>query len=105
VEEYIESTCISTVYLSEVAGRFTRDGIDATLLLQQIQQTSIEIIPFFQLHALHAASLLPHTRRYGLSLGDRACLGLAKDRQLPVLTTDTVWTELMGIEVEIVQIR
>jgi ribonuclease VapC len=105
VEEYIESTCISTVNLSEVAGRFTRDGIDATLLLQQIQQTSIEIIPFSQLHALHAASLLPHTQRYGLSLGDRACLGLAKERQLPVLTADTVWTELMGIEVEIVQIR
>lgn len=105
VEKYIESTCISTVNLSEVAGRFTRDGIDAALLVQQIQQTSIAIIPFTQTHALHAAGLIPHTQRYGLSLGDRACLGLAKERRLPVLTADTIWAELMGIHVDIVQIR
>ena len=68
-----------------------RDGIDAELLMRQIQRTSIEIVPFSQTHALYAANFIPKTQRYGLSLGDRACLGLAKERQLAVLTADTVW--------------
>jgi PIN domain nuclease of toxin-antitoxin system len=103
VESYIEQSCISTVNLSEVAGRFIRDGIDATPLIQQIEQTSIKIIPFTRTHAVHAAWFISQTQRYGLSLGDRACLGLAKDKHLPVLTADTAWSRLTGIEV--VQIR
>jgi len=105
VGKYLESACISTVNLSEVAGRFTRDGIDAILFIQEIQKTSIEITPFTQIHALHAANLIPQTQRYGLSLGDRACLALAKERQLAVLTADTVWTDLVGIGVDVIQIR
>ena len=105
VGKYLESACISTVNLSEVAGRFIRDGIDATLFIQEIQKTSIEITPFTQIHALHAANLIPQTQRYGLSLGDRACLALAKARQLAVLTADTVWADLVGIGVDVIQIR
>ena len=76
-----------------------------TLFIQEIQKTSIEITPFTQIHALHAANLIPQTQRYGLSLGDRACLALAKERQLSVLTADAVWTDLVGIDVDVIQIR
>ena len=105
VEKYLESACISTVNLSEVAGRFTRDGIDAHLFIQEIRKTSIEISPFTQAHALHAANLIHQTRHYGLSLGDRACLALAKERQLAVLTADAVWAALVDINVDVIQIR
>lgn len=105
VAEYIESACISTVNLSEVAGRLIRDGIDPSPLIQQIDKTSIEIVPFTQTHALHAAHFIPQTKRHGLSLGDRACLGLAKERNLTVLTADTAWTENADIGVNIIQIR
>lgn len=103
VERYIEQSCISTVNLSEVAGRFVRDGIDAEPLIYQIEQTAIKIVPFTQAHALHAANFIAQTQRYGLSLGDRACLGLAKEKHLAVLTADTAWSQLADIEV--VQIR
>jgi len=105
VEKYLESACISTVNLSEVAGRFARDGMDASLFIQEIQKTSIKIVPFTQIHALYAANLIPQTQRYGLSLGDRACLALAKERQLAVLTADTVWMDLVDINVDVIQIR
>jgi ribonuclease VapC len=105
VGKYLERACISTVNLSEVAGRFTRDGIDASLFIQEMQKTSIEIVPFTQIHALYAANLISQTQRYGLSLGDRACLALAKERQLAALTADTVWTDLAGIDVDVIQIR
>lgn len=103
VAQYIEDACISTVNLSEVAGRMCRDGIDPLPLLQQLERTAIEVIPFTQAHALHAAYFIPQTQRYGLSLGDRACLGLAKDRQLAVLTADTVWSRLIDVEVILIR--
>jgi ribonuclease VapC len=103
VESYIEQSCISTVNLSEVAGRFVGDGIDAAPLIEHIEQTAIKVIPFTQTHALLAANFIAQTQPYGLSLGDRACLGLAKERQLAVLTADTAWSQLVGVEV--VQIR
>jgi ribonuclease VapC len=105
VEQYIDDACISTVNLSEVAGRFIRDGIDVTPLIQHLEKTSIEIVPFNQEHALHAAELIPLTKPYGLSLGDRACLGLAATKNLSVLTADAVWGEIEGINVDIVPIR
>ncbi|MFI3156402.1 MAG: type II toxin-antitoxin system VapC family toxin [Methylococcaceae bacterium] len=103
VVQYIENACMSTVNLSEVAGRLIRDNIDPMPLIQQIGLTSISIVPFTQTHALYAANFILQTQRYGLSLGDRACLGLAKERQLAVLTADTVWSQLADIE--IIQIR
>ena len=105
VAEYVENACISTVNLSEVAGRFVRDGIDAIPIIQYIGETSLEIVPFTQAHALHAAGLIPKTQRYGLSLGDRACLGLAKERSLAVLTADSAWTNIIGIGIPVIQIR
>lgn len=105
VEKYIEDACISTVNLSEVAGRFLRDGIDAAPIIQHINETSIEIVPFTQEHALHAADFILKTKRYGLSLGDRACLGLAAARKLAALTADIAWSEIEGVDVKIIQIR
>jgi ribonuclease VapC len=105
VAKYIEDACISTVNLCEVAGRLVRDGIDASPLIQHIENTTIEIVPFTQAHALQAAGFVPQTKRYGLSLGDRACLGLAAARNLTALTADVAWADIAGLEVNIVQIR
>ncbi|MHB8733976.1 MAG: PIN domain-containing protein [Terriglobales bacterium] len=49
---------------------------------------------------LHGVLLWPLTRRWGLSLGDRACLALAFQRHAPVLTADRLWAEL-DVDVEI----
>jgi len=103
VAQYIDNACISTVNLSEVAGRMCRDGVDPTPLLQQLERTAIEVVPFTQTQVLYAAHFIPQTQRYGLSLGDRACLGLAKDRKLAVLTADTVWSQLVDAEVILIR--
>lgn len=105
VGEHIEDACISTVNMSEVAGRFVRDGIDPAPLLEKILESSIQVIPFTLTHATYAARLLQQTSPFGLSLGDRACLGLAQERGLAVLTADAVWEQLPGIDVEVLLIR
>jgi ribonuclease VapC len=105
VAEYLDDACISTVNLSEVAGRFLRDGIDVLPLIQRLGQTSIDIVPFNQEHALKAAELIQPTKNYGLSLGDRSCLGLAIERRLPVLTADVAWLEIPKLGIEVIPVR
>ncbi|MGZ5296753.1 MAG: hypothetical protein ACXWYT_07540 [Actinomycetota bacterium] len=55
--------------------------------------------------ARDAADLWPITRRRGLSLGDRACLALARSLSGTAITTDTRWAELetTGITVQVVR--
>lgn len=60
--------------------------------------------PFDTDLALRAALLRNSTRPYGLSLGDRACLALARREGLPVLTADRSWAKL-DVGVEVVLIR
>ncbi|HEX6143569.1 MAG TPA: type II toxin-antitoxin system VapC family toxin [Geminicoccaceae bacterium] len=85
---------ISAVNLAEVLTRLVRDGLDVGRVLADLAETALEVVPFDTIHARRAAELLPRTQPHGLSLGDRACLALALQRELPALTADRAWTEL-----------
>jgi PIN domain nuclease of toxin-antitoxin system len=104
VAELIDEACLSTVNLSEVLGRFARDGMDVHEAARRISATTIEIVPFSAHHAQSAAELLPLARPLGLSLGDRACLALAHARDVPAVTADRAWRELdVGIELIVIR--
>ncbi len=57
-----------------------------------------------QEQAFLAGELHRQTRPLGLSLGDCACLVLARSRGLPALTADRAWQGL-PLDLEIVLIR
>jgi PIN domain nuclease of toxin-antitoxin system len=66
----------------------------------------ITIHPFDEALALEAGAMFAVTRRFGLSLGDRACLALARRQNLPVLTADRAWTEagpIFGVTVQLIR--
>jgi PIN domain nuclease of toxin-antitoxin system len=95
---------LSSVNLAEVLGRFAKDGHDPTTVLSRIQTTPIRIVPFEAVDAAEAARLLPVTRPLGLSLGDRACLVLARARGVPALTADRAWLDLdIGVLVHVIR--
>lgn len=104
VGAYLPESCLTTVNFSEVMGRFARDGHDVQQVWQKINASPIKIIPFSEQQAVIAAALLPYTKSFGLSLADRACLSLAVDRGIPVITADRVWLEL-EIDIDIRVIR
>jgi len=104
VAAVIDHSCISAVNVSEVIGRFVRDGHEATEALQLISALPIEIVPFGMADATLAASLLPATRPFGLSLGDRACLALAISRRIGAMTTDRQWLDV-DLPIEITCVR
>ena len=98
----LDRSAISTVNMAEVLGRLARDGRDVAEALERVRELPIAIVPFSTEHAALAARLLPATREHGLSLGDRACLALALERDAVALTSDTAWTRAAhGARVEL----
>jgi PIN domain nuclease of toxin-antitoxin system len=104
VAELVPQSCMSTVNLAEVLGRLARDGRDLDEALDQIEQMGIAWIDFDRELSIGAAALLLPTIPWGLSLGDRARLALARLRNLPAVTADRAWARLdLGIMVEVVR--
>lgn len=95
---------ISTVNLAEVFSRVADRGEDPAKLAAELTQSglldgAIAIEPFTAADAVEAGRLRPLTRDAGLSLGDRACLALARRLNAPALTADTDWREVAhGVE-------
>jgi ribonuclease VapC len=101
---------ISTVNLAEVLSRIADRGSDPIALVHQMTERgllggAIGVEPFTLADAGETARLRPTTRDAGLSLGDRACLALARRLATPALTADTAWSQAPDLAVELRQIR
>lgn len=97
---------VSTVNIAEVATRLLALDTPAETVHTVIDalQLSIQIFGYDQ--ALAVAQLRSATRTAGLSLGDRACLALARARKTPALTTDRAWQSIAaeaGVAVELLR--
>ena len=100
VQAALGSAAMSAVNLAEVLAKLGDRGV--TEAEQRVIRMSldIEIRSFDENAAWQASRLRRATKSYGLSIGDRACLALALDEGLPVLTADRTWSKLdVGVEV------
>jgi PIN domain nuclease of toxin-antitoxin system len=105
-EDRIETGIASAVNIGEVMSRLTDLGGPETRLTALLSEAKLTVIDFDHVQAIEAARLRALTRHAGLSLGDRACLALARVRNVPVLTADRAWAalaEAIGVEVELVR--
>jgi len=100
----IGGAAISAVNFAEVVTRLAQKGGDLSQVLTDLHNLLGDIRPF-DLQQAEAAGLLDtSTRPYGLSLGDRACLALAKHLNVPALTADQVWARLeIGVTIELIR--
>jgi PIN domain nuclease of toxin-antitoxin system len=97
---YLQGGCMSAANYAEVLFVLGRAGIEIGVAQGLIAALRIEVVPMTAEIAATAATLGATGSRYGLSLGDRACLATAADRNVPVVTADRVWAELnLGIDV------
>ncbi len=78
--------------------------VDIAGMREELAETGVGFVPFTAEQAEVAARLWTQTHSRGLSLADRACLALALERGVPVLTADRVWAEL-GLALDIRLIR
>jgi PIN domain nuclease of toxin-antitoxin system len=99
-----EGAAIGTVNLAEVVTNLRERGWVEAAIRDFVDRTSVSIVAFDREMAYDAGILRPATRHLGLSLGDRACLALARRLGAPVLTADRAWRDLdVGVEIEVVR--
>jgi len=104
VQSVIPESCIGTVNWSEVAQKIAHKGMDVSAVRSLLEELGLTIVPFSVEQAEFAAQLWEESRRLGISLADRACLALAKQHEVRVLTADRVWSELaLSIEIQLLR--
>jgi ribonuclease VapC len=96
----LSKAAISTINLAEVITKMIDIGIPEDDAWAEAADLVPLVIGFGPEQARATAGLRVMTRPLGLSLGDRACLALAQQLDLPALTADTAWRGLsIGVEI------
>ena len=104
VEAVLDDAAVSTVNLSEVQAKLVERGTPAESAWSWLVDLDLEVIDFDAAQARVAGDLRSLTRARGLSLGDRACLALARVRGLSAMTADRAWSGLeVGIAVRTIR--
>lgn len=99
-----DGAVMSAVNVAEVAAWLADGGMTEDAVERTMNGIDLEVVPFSATAAIQAGLLRPLTRHAGLSLGDRACLALARQLSLPVLTADRNWQDV-NLDVEVRLIR
>ena len=100
---------ISSVNWCEVVQKAAKKGISSDRLYEELNEKQIlnvvlTIEHFTESFARAAAAMFDLTKPYGLSLGDRACLAFAQERNVSVLTADTDWAKVeLPINVQLIR--
>ncbi|MGI8726580.1 MAG: type II toxin-antitoxin system VapC family toxin [Solirubrobacterales bacterium] len=104
VVDRIAEASVTSVNWSETLQHAIDRDVELTGLTDELESLGMSIIPFTAEHALETAQMRTPTRHLGLSLADRACLAVASEEGLPVLTADRSWAQLdLGIEIELIR--
>ena len=105
VAQAIPEAAISAVNFSEIVAKLAESrGADEEVIRRVLQDFPFDIVPFDAGQAYETGLLRPATRNLGLSLGDRACVGLARRLGVPALTADQRWSRI-SVEVNVIVIR
>ena len=106
VRQILSVSVMASVNFGEVVSIFARAGIDMLAIETSLRILDMEIVPVDRQLAFDAGLLLPLCQKAGLSLGDRICLALARQRGVPAMTADRAWLRVaadVGVAVELIR--
>ena len=92
-----EDCLVSAVNQTEVLTKLLDKGLTEAEAILVMDAVEIEVVAFDASQSLDAAWLRLQTRTVGLSLGDRACLALARSRTAVALTADRPWSQVADV--------
>ncbi len=102
--ELLSIAACSTVNLAEVQTKLVSEGGNPDEAWEDTLSPIREAMPFTDEQARIAGSLVAHTRSWGLSLGDRACLALGIVLKAPIYTADKTWRNLkLGVRIHVIR--
>jgi len=103
VEALLPYSIMSTINVAEVIAELDKKlDITPEESKEMIHTMIDQFIPFDFNQAIEVGCLRKITRKFGLSLGDRACIALGIKLNLPVYTADKAWE---GLQINNLDIR
>jgi len=104
VERLMDDAVISIVNLAEVMTKLAVGGLTREAARRTFDGLGIAVVDFTRDLAEDVGTMILQTKGHGLSLGDRACLALARREKLPVLTADRAWRDVdVGVRIELIR--
>jgi ribonuclease VapC len=104
VSDSINDSVISAVTYCEVIGKLVDAGFSDFEARSIVEYLKIEIVDFDEHLAFDSGCLRRETKSFGLSLGDRSCLALARAKKATVLTADKNWSKLkIGVKITVIR--
>ena len=95
---------ISAANYAEVIAKLADKGHDNGQAVSLLDALPITVRPMDIAQARRAGMLRSRTRERGLSLGDRACLALAIELEIPAFTADRAWAGLdVGVDITVIR--
>ena len=102
----LEDAACSANSIAEIVAKLTMKDVLPSHAVRVIGAFEFEVHPVDHDDAEAIGGLHAATRPFGLSLGDRSCLVLARRLGLPAVTADRIWSKVADVVgVEIRQIR
>ena len=94
---------ISSVNWCEILTRMQREKLSLSGETLSAILAGVEVVPFGRAEAEVAAAYVDFSR--ALSLGDRACLALAKSKRATAWTTERLWSQCqVDVPVELIRV-
>ena len=97
---------VSAVNLAEVIAKLAESGGSSEKITRALTLLHLDVVAFDDQQAMTCGLLRTTTKALGLSLGDRACLALAKRTGAIALTADRAWVRLspeVGVRVQVIR--
>jgi ribonuclease VapC len=104
VASVLGEAMISAVNFAEAVTKLAQKGTSLRRTLAELTDAELEVVDFDRALAEAAGVLAVFTRAGGLSLGDRACLALARREEATALTADNAWSAVnLGIDIQFIR--
>jgi PIN domain nuclease of toxin-antitoxin system len=104
VRTVVRQAALNSVNLTEVVTKLVARGVPLSDVREILQGIELSVHAHDEALAMEAGAMHAITRRQGLSLGDRACLALARQLAATALTTDRAWSRVdVGVAIEVIR--
>jgi ribonuclease VapC len=105
VAELIGKSAISAVNLAETVNKLVQKVPSSELVRELLAGLELTVEDWSEDQAYRSVEFAQFNKSHGLSLGDRACLTLAKHLRATAVTSDQAWQRLPSLGVSVMMFR